>query len=60
MVSEALSNASAILELKYGRRSSVHKGNHAMNRARLSFEASRKTIPNQFVGAAYYKNPGKI
>ena len=38
----------------------MHKGNHAMNRARVVFEASRKTIPNQFVGAVYYKNPGKI
>ena len=38
----------------------MHKGNHAMNRTRLSFEASRKTSSNEFVGAAYGKNPGKI
>jgi hypothetical protein len=37
----------------------VHKGNHAMNRARLSFEASRKNSANEFVGAAYGKKSGK-
>ena len=37
----------------------MHKGNHAMNRARLSFEASRKNSAIEFVGAAYGKKPRK-
>jgi len=38
----------------------VLKGNHTMNRARLSFEAYMKTSSNEFAGAAYRQESWEI